>query len=57
MQHLSPITHICPGVVILMHTLKKQGSKQPLVVLYTPELKRAAVTALQLEAAKSNMIL
>jgi len=45
------------GVVILAHTLKKQGSKYPLLVFYTPGLKAAAVKALEAEAPKLNLIL
>lgn len=45
------------GVVILSHTLKKHGSKYPLVVLYTAALNANAVRALELEATKSNIIL
>ncbi|KAF4977477.1 hypothetical protein FZEAL_5996 [Fusarium zealandicum] len=46
-----------PGVVILAHTLKRKGSKYPLVVLYTPNLSKDAVRALELEAPKTNLIL
>ncbi|KAK5711855.1 hypothetical protein LTR15_012199 [Elasticomyces elasticus] len=45
------------GVIILGHTLKKQGSKYPLIVFYTPSLKESAVKALELEAPKINLIL
>jgi inositol 3-alpha-galactosyltransferase len=45
------------GVVILAHTLKKQGSKYPLIVYYTTNLKPAAIKALKLEAPKINLIL
>ncbi|KAK4501199.1 hypothetical protein PRZ48_007006 [Zasmidium cellare] len=45
------------GVVILAHTLKQQGSKYPLIVLYTSTLTEAALDALELEAEKSNLIL
>lgn len=45
------------GVVVLAHTLKKQGSQCPLIVLYTPTLTQPALRALQLEARESNLIL
>ncbi|KAK4548500.1 hypothetical protein LTR36_009410 [Oleoguttula mirabilis] len=45
------------GVIVLAHTLKKQGSKYPLLVYYTNGLKQDAVRALQLEAPKLNLIL
>ncbi|TKA74277.1 hypothetical protein B0A55_06200 [Friedmanniomyces simplex] len=45
------------GVIILAHTLKKQGSKYPLLVFYTPSLQDAGVKALELEARKLNLIL
>jgi inositol 3-alpha-galactosyltransferase len=45
------------GVVILARTLKKHGSKYPLVVFYTRSLAESAVRALKLEATKSNLIL
>ncbi|KFA56396.1 hypothetical protein S40293_04999 [Stachybotrys chartarum IBT 40293] len=44
------------GVIILAHTLKQHGSRYPLIVLYTPNLEKDAVAALELEAAKSNII-
>jgi alpha-N-acetylglucosamine transferase len=44
------------GVIILAHTLRKYGSRYPLVVLYTPNLPAAAVRALELEANKTNII-
>ncbi|KAK5134864.1 hypothetical protein LTR08_006096 [Meristemomyces frigidus] len=45
------------GVVILAHTLKKQGSLYPLIVYYTDGLKKDAIRALELEAPKTNLIL
>ncbi|KAK1075317.1 hypothetical protein LTR74_000279 [Friedmanniomyces endolithicus] len=45
------------GVIILAYTLKKQGSKYPLLVFYTAGLQHAAVKALELEAVKLNLIL
>ena len=46
------------GVVVLAHTLRKHGSRYPLIVLYTPSLSSNAVRALQLEAAaNSNMVM
>ncbi|QDS71582.1 hypothetical protein FKW77_006073 [Venturia effusa] len=45
------------GVIILAHTLKKHGSRYPLVVLYTSTLSPNAVRALELEASKSNLVL
>lgn len=45
------------GVVVLAHTLKKQGSQYPLIVLYTSTLTDVAVHALKLEAGPSNLIL
>ncbi|CAK3937067.1 glycosyltransferase family 8 [Lecanosticta acicola] len=45
------------GVVLLAHTLKKQGSQYALIVLYTSTLTKTAVRALEIEAGKSNIIL
>lgn len=45
------------GVIILAHTLRKNGAKHPLVVLYTPSLGRDALRALEIEAPKTNLIL
>lgn len=45
------------GVIILAHTLKKQGSRYPLIVYYTRSLKQDAVRALELEETKLNLIL
>jgi inositol 3-alpha-galactosyltransferase len=45
------------GVVILAHTLKKHGSKYPLVVFYTSTLSSKAIHTLTLESKKSNLIL
>ena len=45
------------GVIILAHTLKKHGSKYPLLVFYTPGLQVSAVKALEQEAPKLNLIL
>ena len=45
------------GVLVLAHTLKKQGSRYPLVVLYSSLLDKAAISALEDEAPKSNLIL
>ncbi|KAK0390623.1 hypothetical protein NLU13_0127 [Sarocladium strictum] len=45
------------GVVVLAHSLRVQGSKLPLVVLYTPNLDPEAVRALKLESRGSNLIL
>lgn len=45
------------GVIILAHSLKKQGSKYPLIVYYTSSLSKSAVRALELESSKSNLIL
>ncbi|KAI1337544.1 nucleotide-diphospho-sugar transferase [Xylariaceae sp. FL0016] len=42
------------GVVILSHTLRLHGSQHPLIVLHTPDLAPAAITALSLEAARSD---
>lgn len=44
------------GVIILAYTLKKNRSKYPLVVCYTPDLPSDAVRALELEGNKSNII-
>lgn len=45
------------GVVILAHTLRKQGSQYPLIVCYTPNLSNDAVRALELEAETSSIVL
>ncbi|TKA28903.1 hypothetical protein B0A50_03314 [Salinomyces thailandicus] len=45
------------GVIILAHTIKKQGSQYPLLVYYTPSLNQDAIRALELEAPKLNLIL
>ncbi|KAI7305498.1 hypothetical protein KC315_g14638, partial [Hortaea werneckii] len=45
------------GVLILAHTLKKQGSRHPLLVYYTDGLQQDAVRALELEAPKLDIIL
>lgn len=45
------------GVVLLAHSLRKQGSKYPLIVLYTPSLSADAIRALELEASASNLML
>ena len=45
------------GVIILAHTLKKQGSRYPLLVYYTKSLERDAVRVLELQATKLNLIL
>ncbi|KAK6442439.1 hypothetical protein LTR95_001311 [Oleoguttula sp. CCFEE 5521] len=45
------------GVIILASTLRKHGSKYPLLVLYPPSLAAPAIRALQLEAPKLNLIL
>lgn len=45
------------GVIVLAHTLKKNGSDYPLIVLYTDTLPRSSVRALELEAPHSNLIL
>ncbi|TID22419.1 hypothetical protein E2P81_ATG11524 [Venturia nashicola] len=45
------------GVIILAYTLKKHGSKYPLVVLYTSTLSENATRALELEARNSNILL
>lgn len=43
------------GVVLLAHTLRKQGSQYPLIVLYTPSLTQSAIDALELEAKYSDI--
>ena len=45
------------GVIILAHTLRKQGSRYPLIVYYTTSLKQDAVRVLEFEAPKLNLIL
>lgn len=45
------------GVIILAHTLKQQGSKYPLIVYYTANLKKSAIRALELEAPELNLVL
>lgn len=45
------------GVIILAHTLKKHGSRYPLVVFYTSTLSENAIRALELEAPNSNIVL
>ena len=40
-----------PGVLILAHSLTQQGSRHPLVVLYTHNLGDDAINALEVEAA------
>ncbi|KAK4569898.1 hypothetical protein LTR86_002867 [Recurvomyces mirabilis] len=45
------------GVIILAHTLKKQGSRYPLIVYHTTNMKPEAIRALELEAPKLNLIL
>lgn len=43
------------GVVLLADTLRRHGSRHPLIVLYTPKLSADAVRALELEAPRQNM--
>ncbi|KAK8861797.1 NADP-dependent oxidoreductase domain-containing protein [Apiospora arundinis] len=45
------------GVVLLADTLRRHGSRHPLIVLYTPKLSGDAVRALELEAPRQNMVL
>nr|POE56195.1 galactinol synthase 2 [Quercus suber] len=45
------------GVIVLAHSLRRHGSRYPLVVLYTPSLASTAVRILELESARSNLIL
>ncbi|KAF2766776.1 nucleotide-diphospho-sugar transferase [Teratosphaeria nubilosa] len=45
------------GVIILAQTLKRHGSKYPLVVYYTTNVKPDAIKALELEAPNLNLIL
>lgn len=45
------------GVIILADTLRRQGSRYPLVVLYTDQLSTDAVRALELEAPRQNLVL
>lgn len=45
------------GVIILAHTLRKHGSKYPLIVFLTPGVKESAVRALELEAPKLDLII
>jgi len=45
------------GVVILAYTLKRAGSKYPLVVYYTDSVPASSITALTNEASYSNLIL
>ncbi|KAK8133364.1 nucleotide-diphospho-sugar transferase [Apiospora sp. TS-2023a] len=45
------------GVVLLADTLRRHGSRHPLIVLYTPKLSADAVRALELEASRQNLIL
>ncbi|KAI0479344.1 nucleotide-diphospho-sugar transferase [Xylariaceae sp. FL0804] len=43
------------GVVVLAHTLRRRGSRHPLIVLYTPgSLAAHAVRALELEASRTR---
>jgi len=44
------------GVVLLAHSLKRHKSRYPLVVLYTPNLPKNAVKALELEGRHSNIV-
>lgn len=44
------------GVIILAYTLRKHGSKYPLVVLYTSSLNAESIKALQLEGESSGII-
>lgn len=46
-----------PDVVILAYSLKRHGSRYPLVVLFTPNLAKDALMTLELEAPKCNIIL
>jgi inositol 3-alpha-galactosyltransferase len=45
------------GVIILAHTLRKQGSRYPLVVYYTSGVSDSAVQALEMEKEPLNLIL
>ncbi|KAK7921702.1 NADP-dependent oxidoreductase domain-containing protein [Apiospora marii] len=45
------------GVVLLADTLRRHGSRHPLIVLYTPSLSADAVRALELEAPRQNLVL
>ena len=46
------------GVVLLAYSLKRHGSRYPLIVLYTPNLhSHPAVRALQLESEPSHLVL
>lgn len=45
------------GVIILADTLRRQGSRYPLVVLYTAALPADAVRALELEARRQDLVL
>lgn len=44
------------GVIVLAHTLVKNGSRFPLIVLYTDTLPESSIRALELEASKTNLI-
>lgn len=46
-----------PGAIILAHSLTKQGSRFPLVVMYTASLASDAVAALEAEAATAGSII
>lgn len=46
-----------PGAVLLAHSLRKQISKYPLIILYTPSLPKECLPALRHEASLTNAIL
>ena len=46
-----------PGALILAHSLTKQGSRYPLVVLYTESLGKDAIRALEAEATTTGSII
>jgi len=45
------------GVIVLAYTLKRAGSKYPLVVYYTDSVPQSSIAALTAEAPHSNLIL
>ncbi|KAK2627605.1 hypothetical protein QTJ16_003571 [Diplocarpon rosae] len=46
-----------PGAILLAHSLQKQHSRYPLIILYTPSLPAALLPALRREASLSQSIL
>ncbi|KAI9700245.1 MAG: hypothetical protein M1836_002259 [Candelina mexicana] len=44
------------GVIILAHTLKKHGTKYPLIVLTTPTLPASCASILEREGRRSNLV-